>query len=860
MGEVYKGLDTRLNRKVAIKLLSNRISDRQEVKERFEREAKTIAGLSHPHICTLYDIGHHEDGDYLVMEYIEGETLADRLEKGPLPMVQVLKLALEIADALGKAHRSGVIHRDIKPGNVMLTKSGAKLLDFGLAKLKGAAGGQTPSISMLPTNVTNLSAQGIILGTLQYMAPEQLEGQEADARADIFAFGAMVYEMATGKKAFEGKSQASVIAAILEREPPPMSNDQSLTPVAVDRLIAKCLAKDPDERWESAGDLATELAWILGNDTGAASVQKPRRKLAPWIVAAAMSLISIFALARLYIVNSPTEAVAKRFQIFAPEDSTGLALGAFPAISPDGRQLVVQARDSSGLIFLWSRPLDSVTARKLDGTDGAAGPFWSPDSRFIAFFARGKLFKIAAAGGTPVPICDAPDQRGGTWNSEGVIIFAPRGGGPLYRVSAAGGTPAQLTTLNEAKGEGTHRFPQFLPDGRHFIFVVRGNGQGQFGVHVGSLDSKETKFLVNTFTSGVYAPPGYLVYNRNLELNVVQKFDVGKMELIGEPIPLTDMVDSNTSGRLMMSVSDNGTMVSYPGDPLPKVQLTWRDRTGKRLGRIGSDFDRAPELSPDGKTVVVDRVDPRGGQGDLWKLDLTRVTETRLTTERGLIESPIWSPDGSYVAYVANQDTEIYRIPSSGGQRELLFQSGALKDVRDWSPDGKYILFYTTTGPRRYDLWALPIEGTRMPLPLVQTNSDELHGRFSPDGKWMAYTSDKSGIYQIYVSRFPDGTHEVQVSTDTGMEPRWRHDGKELFYIERKTGRMMSVSIQLGATAEPGVAKPLFTPALRLPLDKNDRYYSVTADGQRFLLTEVPEPPKPAPMTVILNWTSTLAR
>ncbi|MGH9363953.1 MAG: protein kinase domain-containing protein, partial [Thermoanaerobaculia bacterium] len=520
MGEVYKAKDTRLERTVAIKVLPAHLSSSEEMRQRFEREARAISQLSHPHICALYDVGSHEGTEYLVMEYLEGETLATRLAKGSLPLDQTLSCGIQIADALDKAHRQGIVHRDLKPGNVMLTKSGVKLLDFGLAKLRQAESEPVASrLSALGTEGTPLTAEGTLLGTLQYMAPEQLEAKEADARTDIFAFGATLYEMATGRKAFSGTSQASLISAIMTAEPALISTIQPMTPPALDRMVKTCLAKDPDERWQNAHDLMRELRWIaeLGSQAGVPGPVVARRKSRErfsWGLTAVTLLVALAAVAAAvrYAHRAAMLARPMRSSMVLPEKSALRAA----AISPDGTRVVFVARDSSGRNLLWIRPLDSLAVQPLPGTENPSFPFWSPDSRFIGFFADGKLKKIDASGGPPQTLCDAPVNRGGTWNREGVILFAPVSDGPIYRVSASGGLPTPVTRLDPSRGETSHRWPFFLPDGQHFLYLVAsfGGPKEKTGIYVGSLDSKEEKFLLPANSSVAYAPPGYLLFFR----------------------------------------------------------------------------------------------------------------------------------------------------------------------------------------------------------------------------------------------------------------------------------------------------------------------------------------------------------
>ncbi|MGH9317449.1 MAG: protein kinase domain-containing protein, partial [Thermoanaerobaculia bacterium] len=543
MGEVWKARDTRLGRAVAIKVLPSHMSASPEVRQRFEREAKTISQLSHPHICALHDIGREGETDYLVMEYLEGETLTDRLVKGPLPLEQTLRFGVEIADALDKAHRQGIVHRDLKPGNVMLTKSGVKLLDFGLAKAMAPAA-PAGSLTALPTQ-QGLTQEGTILGTFQYMSPEQLEGKEADARSDIFAFGAVLYEMATGRKAFSGSSQASLISAIMTSDPAPISSVQPMSPPALDRVVKTCLAKDPDERWQNAHDLMGELKWIagLGSQAGVpgppVARRRSRERLA-WGMMTVTLFVALAAAVAAVVRNAHRAAMLERpmrSSIVLPEKSALRAA----ALSPDGTRVVFVARDSSGKNLLWIRPLDSLAVRPFPGTENPSFPFWSPDSLFVGFFADGKLKKIGASGGAPQTLCDAPINRGGTWNREGVILFTPVPDGPLYRVSASGGLPTPVTRFDPSRGETSHRWPFFLPDGRHFLYHVASFGSGgqveKMGIYVGSLDSKEEKFLLRANSSVAYAPPGYLLFLRDRNL-LAQPFDAQRIRITGDPLPV----------------------------------------------------------------------------------------------------------------------------------------------------------------------------------------------------------------------------------------------------------------------------------------------------------------------------------
>ncbi len=686
MGEVYKAKDARLERTVAIKVLPTQLSSSEEVRQRFEREAKTISQLSHPHICAIYDVGNQDGVEYLVMEYLEGETLAERLVKGPLPTEQTLRYGIEIAGALDKAHRQGIVHRDLKPANVMLTKSGVKLLDFGLAKAVQPAS-SAATLTSLPTEGPALTAEGTILGTFQYMAPEQLEAKEADARTDIFAFGAVLYEMATGQKAFSGRSRASLIGAILKDEPPPIATIQPMTPPALDRVVRTCLAKDPEERWQSAHDIKSELAWIAqaGSQAGVAATalggRKSRERVA-WILAALFGIGLAVALA-VSVMRRPRasgEERAVKLSVLPPQKETFIP--GMIALSPDGSRLAFIAAGADGQNLLWIRPLDAVEARPLPGTEGAYGPFWSPDGRFLGFFAEGKLKKIEASGGPPQILYSLVTfvGRGGTWNRDGIILFAPSPTSALVRISEAGGASTPVTKLDDSRQENSHRWPVFLPDGRHFLYYARSRQKENRAIFVGSLDSKETRFLMNGTSNVLFAPgssgasEGYLLFEREGWL-VARKLDAATLRFEGDPIPIAEKIQaSDPLTAAMFTVSGTGVLAYGKGTSTGPQQLTWFDRSGKRLGAIeepGYSLDM--NLSPDEKRVAVDVVSFDVGGRELWQMELTRGVSARLTLGDKLEVSPVWSPDGSRIAfgsYSTGEPPDIIEKPSSGVGKE----------------------------------------------------------------------------------------------------------------------------------------------------------------------------------------------
>lgn len=852
MGQVYKARDARLNRTVAIKVLPQHISSKPDLKVRFEREAQTLASLSHPHICPVFDVGQQGDADYLVMEYLEGQTLAERLEKGALPVDEALKAAMEIADALDKAHRQGIVHRDLKPGNIMLTKSGAKLLDFGLAKLKQEAG-SVSGLSGLATN-PSMTAEGAILGTLQYMAPEQLEGKEADSRTDIFAFGATLYEAITGKKAFEGKSQASLIGSILKDTPRAISALQPVAPATLDRLIMRCLAKDPDDRWQTARDLLLELKWIAeGHGSNAVSAQgqsqwRQRDKFRSiWAATATLLLAVAAGVLGFQYLREPGALDEIRFQLPTPNQQNVRIY-----ISPNGRWIVFQGITSSNKLALFVREIRSVTSRQLPGTEGGSGAFWPPDSRYIGFIADGKMKKMDASGGSPQTICC---ERGGvispTWNNEGVIVF--NAGGILYRVSAAGGQATPITALDESHQEIAHRWPRFLPDGRHFLYSVTSREESNNAVYIGSLGSNERTRLMAGNSTVIYAEPGYLLYQRAGTL-FAQPFDAKKLIVTGEPVQIADKIPYGATGQGSFDASQTGVLIFREGAAAATHQLVWLDRTGKNLKIAGEPASYGTfNLSPDGKQIAFDRTDL--GNEDLWLMEWERGVSTRFTFNPTSDFGPVWSPDGLRIAFNSNRtgSESIFEKKSSGTADEtLLLDLPNNEHVKDWSSDGRYIAFTSNT-----DLHVLPLFGDRKPLRIVQSPSQQDEPRFSPDGKWLAYNSNESGTWQVYVVSFPGADQKRQISVNGGVQPRWRRDVKELYYLDLD-GKMIAVDITTGSRIEPGIPRVLFdTNSAPTP---NNAEYAVTPDGQRFLVRQPVAETAPTPITVVVNWTASLKK
>jgi eukaryotic-like serine/threonine-protein kinase len=848
MGEVYRGTDTRLNRPVAIKIVS------PEFAQRFEREAKTISQLTHPHICTLYDVGDN----YLVMELLEGESLADRIAKGPLPMDQVFRYGIEIAEALDKAHRAGIVHRDLKPSNVMITKTGAKLLDFGLAKTVSGVFGPTDA-----TQQKAITQEGQILGTFQYMAPEQLEGLEADPRTDIFAFGEVLYEMATGRRAFDGKTKTSLIAAIVDRDPPSISTVQPMTPPAFERVVKTCLAKDPDDRWQSARDVASELRWIQQSAPEVARAAAAHRvQWLPWAIAAlAIIVAGAFAYLHHRAISEPMQTVRSAIQ--PPEKNTFLFRGPGGgfALSPDGRRIVVIAlQDNKSM--LWIRPLNALTAQPLLGTEGATFPFWSPDSRYIGFFAGGKLKKIDVSGGPAQILCDVGSQpRGGAWSKDGTILFSGNTREGLSRISSAGGNPSAATKL--LKNEYSHRWPFFLPDGKHFLFASQAAAAAAERPNtllIGSLDSDERHLLFPTSGPAMYAPPGYIVYPRDSTL-FAQPFDARKLKAEGEAVPIAESVQLFPTTLLaLFSVSDNGTLAFARSENITGLQLIATDRSGKQLEALTPPGDyNHPALSHDGKRLAYEQVDPGAGT-DVWVLDLLRHVPTRLTFEPEDEGNAIWSPDDKEIAYSGprpNGSFDLLRKASTGtSPPERLWGTTGVIFPSQWLPDGTILQSCLEPKQNSFDILSLSVQ-SRASTPLLHSKFDEAGAQVSPDGRLLAYASNVSSQMEIYIEPYPPSGAKWQVSNTGGVSPRWRHDGKELFYIAND-GKIMTVAIQ-SSSQGPQISTPtaLFPTHLRQAVGFQ---FDVSADGQKFFLNSATGGEDKTMITLVTNWTSELKR
>jgi Tol biopolymer transport system component/tRNA A-37 threonylcarbamoyl transferase component Bud32 len=869
MGEVYRAKDTRLDRTVAVKVLPVHAIDRPEARERFEREARAISSINHPNICTLYDVGTHAGSPYIVMEHLEGETLATRLDRGALPPDQALKIAVEIGSALDRAHRSGVVHRDLKPGNIVLTKSGAKLLDFGLAKLAAPETGLAAGLSRLATGHKELTAEGTILGTFQYMAPEQLEGQEADSRTDIFAFGAVMYEMATGRKAFSGKSQASLIASILAADPPPISTIQAMAPPALDRVVRRCLAKEPEDRWQSAADLASELRWIAegGSQAGIPAPVVARRRNRERLFMAATILFGVAAVALAGVAlrpgRAPAETPVMRFSIPPPEKLVWRSFNSF-ALSPDGKHLVFFGRDAEGVARFYLRATDTQALQPLTGTEtgDASFPFWSPDSRFIGFFAGGKLKKIDITGGPPQVLCDAVAAAGGAWSNEGVILFSPSVGSPIYRVPASGGEPTPVTHLAAEKGKESHAWPVFLPGGHRFLYLSAGEKKEDHWIMEGDLAGGPGKRLIPGVDSeALFAPPGDLLFLRDGAL-FAQAFDAAAGAVAGEPVLIAEGVGQN-QGVIYgaFSASETGILAYRAGGPVGKQQ-TWFDRNGRPLGAVGPKGAMIDaEISPDEKKVALVFGNPGTRAADIWTLDPARGTSSRFSFEPTDHGNPIWSGDGQWIYFVssAKGHADIYRKLASGtGEEEPVFVSDDDKQLEDVALNGSALAYSVVHTGGSSDIYILPLAGKKEPRILFKTTYRIWRARFSPDGKYLAYTSDETGKEEVYVVTYPVTSGKWQISTNGGGQPRWRRDGRELYFLAPNS-KLMAVSIKAqGNTFEAGLPSDLFETGMLAAGVRN--HYTVSADGQRFLVGMLSGGTESPPLTFVLNWTALLKK
>ena len=878
MGEVYRAKDKRLHRTVALKVLPQRLADTPGLRQRLEREAKAISSLNHPHICTLYDIGREGEVDYLVMEFLEGETLAQRLKRGALPLSEVLELAVQIAGALAAAHAAGIVHRDLKPGNIMLTKSGAKLLDFGLAKVRAAEAVAGAAMSSPAEPITTV---GTVVGTAQYMSPEQIQGHEADARSDLFAFGATHYEMLTGSRAFAGKSQLAVMNAILEKDPEPLGDLQPLTPPALERVVRRCLVKDPENRWQNTSDLASELRWIAEaggtpvTAAGSEAVAKGRRRellygalAVIFLLAAIISAVSYWRLAR-----APARAIIAEITPPGKVRFNSSVVGGEPALSPDGRALAFSAADESGKTMLWVRSLDSLAARVLPGTEGAGHPFWSADSRTLGFFAGGGLQSIDAQGGPAVVVAGSSGDAGGSWNRDGTILFVPDVTKGVYKVAGAGGKPLPVIAADPHE-PGFFAYPRFLPDGKHFLYVYGSRDPASGGTYFASLDGREKRLVVGGNTFAMYAS-GFLLYLRESTL-LAQAFDPERGRLKGDqPHRVAERV-ARAGGFIHHSfdASENGILIYRTNSEANEKRLTWFDRTGKNQGATGEVGDYWDvRLSPDGQKLASNAGSPNS---EIWVDDLARAVRMRLTIEPDADHGvPVWSPDDNRIAFAVLESKVrkgIYQRYSDGVGGEELILADFDRRIwpTSWSRDGRFILYSREAARQEhFDIWVLPMAGDRRPRPFVQAAARAYDGQFSPDGRWVAYTSEESGRGEVYLVPFEAGRFlnagpgpasaggggRWQVSASGGRSPRWRRDGKEIFYLS-PTNQMMAAEVEeKGNGMVVRAAQALFR-CIPVRSQPSSSPYDVSPDGKKFVINSFSD--ENTPLVLLVNWTANL--
>jgi len=866
MGEVYRARDSRLGRDVAVKVLPSHLSEDPDSKARFEREARAIAALSHPHICAIYDVGSQEGVEYLVMELLEGQTLADRLEKGPLPIDQALQFGAEIAGSLDKAHRQGIVHRDLKPGNVMLTRSGVKLLDFGLARLLASVGRSgRGDLSSLPTEaspVPSLTEKGTIMGTFPYMAPEQLEGRDADARTDIFSFGGVLFEMVTGRRAFSGKSRVSLISSILKDEPPAISSIHATIPPALDHVVRRCLAKDPDDRWQSAADVASELGWIAGAGSGAGTAAVVPRGKRGERIARIGALVLAAVLAASFAIRKRTSPVAFdqpiQFKVPLP-DSVSYA-GVEPvetmfALSPDGRSLAFLGSTPAGTqIFV--RPLGKVGSPAIAGTEGAESPFWSPDGKNLAFFAGGKLKRIDLSGGPAITVCEAGNGSAGTWSPNGTILFSTWGFSErkrgLLRVSASGGPVTEATTLDAARREHMHAWPTFLPDGTHFLYLVDA-GEADAQIRIGELGSSETRSVARAQSRCEYSATGHLLFAREGSL-FAQAFDPVAGVVRGDAFPVASEIQTyGTTGDADFSAASRAPILAF--QERIRSRLTWVSRSGKEEGAIRPDGPLATmRLSRAGDRLAFAQIDPRLGTADIWIQDLRRGTTARATFDPASEWAPVWFPDGSRLIYasdVGGELPDLFWLDPASGKNGLLLHSRGVKVPEDVSPDGRFLLYFEMVSKQPV-IWVLPLGGDKRPFPFLTQPFPEYSPRFSPDGRFVAYVAEESGKPEIYVRPFPGPGQAWQVSRAGGKAPRWSPDGREIFFVTENA--VMSAAVRNGGPGfETTVPVPLFGADLLSGGDKFD--FDVGVDG-RFLVLQPAAGTRDTGIHIVANWLS----
>ena len=866
MGEVYRGRDTRLGRDVAIKILPESFASNETLRARFEREARTISSLNHPNICTLFDVGLQQGNPYLVMELLEGESLETRLAKGPLPVDQALRFGAQVADALSRAHRQGIIHRDLKPGNVMLTKTGAKLLDFGLARA-GPDEGPIQGMTAAATHAKPLTQEGTILGTFQYMAPEQLEGIEADARTDIFALGALLYEMATGRRAFEGKTKTSLIAAIVSGTPRPMGELIPMAPPALEHVVRRCLAKDPDDRWQSASDIASELRWIseAGSRAGEAAplaVRRRSRLRAAWALHAATAAAAALATVALLRTDIGEQPVV-RTSLLPPEKMRFESNSSVATIAPDGQRVAFVAVDETGRSSIWIRHLSALGGQPLLGTDGATHPFWSPDGRQLGFFADGKLKRIVTTGGPPQTICDASGGRGGAWGVDGTILFSPGTNEVIHRVPASGGIPAPVTQFDASGKELSHRYAEFLPDGRTFLFLaegaidVAGTDQG-FALFAGTFGSMERRHVVATAASARYAHTGHLLYLRSGSL-IAQAFDPDTLTLSGEGPPIVENVRRTTRFEAAFGVSRNGVLI-YQSGQAEESTLVLVDRSGNDVTPVGNPAGyRGPRLSHDGRRIAASIPDPETQKSDIWVLDIARGSATRLTFDPDHDYAPRWSPDDKTIYFSANRQGrgDIFAKSSFGtGNEELVFGSPGQDVLMGLSPDGLTGWVQSNVPRQSWDIHRVALSGGKGEA-FLATPYTENGPSPSPDGRWIAYASNESGRMEVYVQSLAGDGGKWQISTGGGTFPLWTKGGREIVF-QAPDDTLNAAAVRTAPVFSAGAPAVLFDPGPLTGLPGTS--WDVSADGERFLVSRILEAADREPLTLVQNWPAALEK
>ncbi len=875
MGVVYKAVDTKLDRPVALKFLPPHLLASEQDKARFVQEAKSASALNHPNVATVYEIDERDGQLFIAMEFVDGVTLREKM--GTISLKQAIDMGIQLADGLSAAHEKGIVHRDIKPENIMVRKDGiCQIMDFGLAKLRGTQ-----------SKISRLTKEGSTIGTAGYMSPEQVQGQDVDHRSDIFSLGVVLYELFTGELPFKGVHETALLYEIVNVDAVPMTAMKPGIDPSLDAIVLECLAKEPAERYQSVAEVAKELRRFKRESTRqrVSRVTTARTAYAPsqpgpvvtdigntqnnapgtpksrftWMAVSFVCLVAAGVFAYLYFRQPDRMESPIVFTITAPEK--GGFDSPVPAISPDGRMISYVGHDSSGVSLLWIRSLGSLTPRALQGTDGAFFPFWSPDSRTIAFFAPGKLMKVSIAGGLPQTICEAPNGRGGSWSVNGIIVFSPDYNAGIWKVSASGGVPTAVTVLDTVQHDISHRFPCFLPDGEHFVYFRNVGRDAKSGLYIHSLDGGEDRFLLSSQGDGIYVSPGYLLALREKSL-VAYHFDPGKKEVQGDGIQILDDVGSMANYNLgAFSASQNGTLVTMQGVAGGR-QLIWFDRSGKQLKATvvtGSVYDF--HLSPDERRIVFRRVDPQTNNQDLWIFDVARNVQTRFTFEPAIDDDPAWSPDGSRIIYDCNPEgvRNLYMKTSTGaGSPELILKSPLDKAPLDWSRDGKYLLYQVEDPVTKSDLWILPLSGDRTPFPYLHSKFFETDARFSPDGQWVAYACDESGKYEVYIQHFPLSGGKWQISTNGGAAPEWRRDGKEIFYLSAER-KLMAVDIQAsGSSVEIGIPSPLFEANVDIYSAPNR--YDVSSDGKNILVNTSGFEYSSKPMVVNLNWISQLGK